>query len=408
MPQENSFPKIYLAIDNCVASKRWSVPADWMNLFADYGVSLVEASADNEIDPLYTEPGYLRDWAEDVLSDATHTGVRVVNLYSGHGTYTTLGLAHPDIRIREKIHHQWLEKMVDLAAYMGTGLGFFCHAFDQRTLNSPERYAAAYKDLVKRFSELAEYADEKGVESIGVEQMYSPHQIPWTVVGANNLVRDCFAVNRKNFYLTIDTGHQIGQKHFAVPDDGALKAAFEQIRIFGRAEGVYLGSAEAEKAIVDGALKGNSDRMLLEISHNDRNRYPWLYAPAEDGDVYRWISNLGAYSPIIHLQQTDGLHSSHEPFRIEDDGDPAKKINGKQLLQALKTAYDRPPNPNMPAPCRKIFLTLELFAGTAELASDIKNKIEDSVRYWRQFIPRDGQPLDVLADKFSDENLRIY
>jgi len=138
------FPRIYLAIDNCVASKRWSVPEEWMNLFADCGVFLVEASADNEIDPLYTEPGYLRDWAEEVQDDAAHTGVKVVNLYSGHGTYATLGLSHPDIRIRERIHHQWLDKMVDLAAGMEAGLGFFCHTFDQRTLNDPKRYATAY------------------------------------------------------------------------------------------------------------------------------------------------------------------------------------------------------------------------------------------------------------------------
>jgi len=148
--------------------------------------------------------------------------------------------------------------------------------------------------------------------------------------------------------------------------------------------------------------------MLLEILHHDREEYPWLYAPQEDGDVYRWVSTLGAYSPIIHLQQTDGLHSSHDPFHIGDDDDPTKKVNGKQLLEALKTAYGRTIDPNMPAPCQDIVLTLDLFGGTAELASDIKNKIKDSVAYWRQFIPRDGQPLDVLVSKVNGENLKIY
>ena len=64
------YPKIYLAIDNCVASKRWCEPAHWMKLFADCGVYYVEASADNEIDPLYTEKSYLSDWADAVLADA--------------------------------------------------------------------------------------------------------------------------------------------------------------------------------------------------------------------------------------------------------------------------------------------------------------------------------------------------
>ncbi|MBO5959805.1 MAG: hypothetical protein J6Q65_06755, partial [Lentisphaeria bacterium] len=81
------YPKIYLGLDNCVASKRWSEPAHWMNLCEKCGVYYVEASADNEIDPLYTTADYLDDWAAAVLADANKTGVKVANLYSGHGTY---------------------------------------------------------------------------------------------------------------------------------------------------------------------------------------------------------------------------------------------------------------------------------------------------------------------------------
>jgi len=49
-------------------------------------------------------------------------------------------------------------------------------------------------------AELAAYAESKGVRNIGVEQMYSPHQLPWTVVGANYLLRDIYDINKKNFY----------------------------------------------------------------------------------------------------------------------------------------------------------------------------------------------------------------
>ena len=48
------YPRIYLAIDNCFASKRWSTPADWMKVISDAGIYYVEASADNECDPLYS------------------------------------------------------------------------------------------------------------------------------------------------------------------------------------------------------------------------------------------------------------------------------------------------------------------------------------------------------------------
>ena len=55
----------------------------------------------------------------------------------------------------------------------------------------------------------------------------------------------------------------------------------------------------------------------------------------------------------------------------------------------------------MPQPVDEICLTLEVFAGTADLPCDIINKITDSVNYWREFIPRDGMTLDELVDRIS-------
>ena len=45
-------PKIYLAIDNCFGSKRWTEPREWMDTIKSLGVYYVEASADTECDPL--------------------------------------------------------------------------------------------------------------------------------------------------------------------------------------------------------------------------------------------------------------------------------------------------------------------------------------------------------------------
>ena len=57
------YPRIYLAIDNCFASKRWSTPADWMKVISDAGIYYVEASADNECDPLYSGTDFTRTGA---------------------------------------------------------------------------------------------------------------------------------------------------------------------------------------------------------------------------------------------------------------------------------------------------------------------------------------------------------
>src|SRR3954471_14295413 len=120
-------PRIHLALDNCFASKRWTEPLEWMQIAHGAGIFCIEASADNECDPLYNTPESLQGWMDSVLSASLQTGVKVVNLYSGHGTYATLGLAHTDTRIRDHIHHNWLEPMIHTAAALDAGLGFFSH-----------------------------------------------------------------------------------------------------------------------------------------------------------------------------------------------------------------------------------------------------------------------------------------
>ena len=90
------YPRIYLAIDNCVFYKRWTRPDEWAEKIFHLGLRYIEASADTELDPLYMGKYYLRDWVESVRDAEQKYGVKGCNLYSGQGTYTTLGLALMD------------------------------------------------------------------------------------------------------------------------------------------------------------------------------------------------------------------------------------------------------------------------------------------------------------------------
>lgn len=193
-------PRIHLAVDNCFASKRWTEPREWMQIAHDAGIFCIEASADNECDPLYNTPDSLQSWLDSVQSASAQIGGKVVNLYSGHGTYATLGLAHPDQRIRDHIQHKWLEPMIRNAAVLGAGLGFFCHAFPQSVLADPSRYAAAEADLFSRLSDLATVAVTQNV-TVSVEQMYSPHQIPWTISGGQQVLKVIYQRNHSPLYL---------------------------------------------------------------------------------------------------------------------------------------------------------------------------------------------------------------
>lgn len=49
-------PRIHLAVDNCFASKRWTKPAEWMQIAYDAGITCIEASADNELIRFTTRP----------------------------------------------------------------------------------------------------------------------------------------------------------------------------------------------------------------------------------------------------------------------------------------------------------------------------------------------------------------
>jgi sugar phosphate isomerase/epimerase len=389
-------PRIYLAIDNCFASKRWTEPLEWARIVEQLGLRYVEASADNECDPLYADAGYLEDWVRTTQSACKQTGVRVVNLYSGHGTYTTLGLAHPDPRIQERILNLWVKVMVANAARLGAGLGFFCHAFNERILQDPLAYAKAEETLYDRLSKLAHYAQECGLKSIGLEQMYSPHQIPWTLEGARRLLGELYRRGGKPFYLTLDTGHQAGQRKFLRPSSRQLRAELQKLRIIGKLDrGLWLGPEVAYTYFRLAATAPEAqEETCLDRVEEEMDRCPYLFASFADGDTYGWLRRFGCYSPIVHLQQTDGNSSSHRPFTEQNNRQGI--IRAEDVLQAMADSYNRPSEPDMPPRCEEIYLTLEIFSGTADLPAEIIEQLAESVAYWRRHIPKDGLRLGEL------------
>ncbi len=393
------FPKIYLAIDNCFASKRWVKPSDWMLLIKQMGVNYIEASADNEIDPLYTKPEYTKRWIIEVKEQEAKHGMKVANLYSGHGTYTTTGLSHYDSEIKQHIQYNWLHKMTENATELNAGLGFFCHAFDQDVLNDPAKFEFTYNELIERLAELSVFADKQGVSSIGVEQMYTPHQPPWTIKGAKKLLEQVYAKSEKPFFITIDVGHQSGQHKFVKPDIQKIVQYIDEYLKNGDLSGKWLGPNSCYQRIQKEKITQSNKHKIAESILTEMEKYPYLFSNKEDSSPYEWISELGCYSPIIHLQQTDGKKSAHLPFTPENNSEGI--IHGDKMLKTLMTAYLRS-NPKTKIPkTDKIFFTVEVFASTAEMPYDIIQKSEKTVEYWREFIPHDGIELDKLVSSLN-------
>ncbi len=339
------YPKIYLSIDNCFASKRWTEPHEWMEIIRDLGLSYVEASADTECDPLYGTPEYLEDWVRKLKDASNRTGVIVSQFYSGHGTYSTLGLSHTDERVGIHMLENWLFPMCEISGQFNANLGFFCHAFPQSVLHDPQRYYDKTNELYFRLGQVAKKALASGCTYAAVEQMYSPNQVPWTIEGAKRLIKSIFTTYHTPFYLTIDVGHQVGQIKY------------------------------------------------LKMDSSDGER-PYLYATQEDCLTQSWLEQLGCYSPIIHLQQTDGLSSRHLAFTQANN--KYGVVKGGSILSSLRRSFEQSDEPDMPPRVDKIYLTLEIFTSAADRSADIIDGLRQSVDYWRQFVPIDGLTLDKL------------
>ncbi len=393
LPKEEymKYPKIYLAIDNCFASKRWTEPEEWMALISSLGLSCAEGSADTECDPLYHGENYLSRWSQKVNAAKEKYNIRMANLYSGHGTYSTLGLAHTDSEVHSRFLNQWLKKMVDVAGTVEAGLGFYCHAFSDFVLQDTERYEQYKQRLIDDLSELAGYAGKTGSRPVGIEQMYTPHQIPWTVEGAKSVLSQVFGQSGAPFYLTIDTGHQIGQRKFLRPNEETLSKIVDVYDSGEFVRGLWVGSKSAIEIFENRKLTKTRRIQLVE---SEMDRFPYLFAGYDDCDPYHWLRELACYSPIIHLQQTDGKSSGHWPFTPENNDigiiEPAK------ILKAIADCYGKIPDNTMPSRVEEIFLTLEIFTGTAAINRDQLEDIRCSVEHWRSFIPKDGLSLDNL------------
>lgn len=384
-------PKIYLGIDNCFASKRWTKPEDWARLIRDLGIFCVECSADTECDPLYMGEDYTARWIERTKDACEKAGVRVVNLYSGHGTYSTLGLAHWDPAVRRRFRDRWIKPQADTARALDAGLGFFTHAFDNSVLQSPQLYGEAVEELISDFANLARYAKEIGLKAMGVEQMYSPHQVPWTVDGAVSLLRSIYEKGQNPFYLTVDVGHMSGQQYFQMPTEETLRAALEEAEKKMLNRRFWVGNDRARELFDRAAAGEISFAVAVDKILELAEQTPYLFAGERDGSPYYWLERVGCFSPIVHLQQNDGKSSPHWPF--DDAHNQNGIIRAEQVLRSLAKSFSQPEDAAMPEKCGEVVLTLEPFISTAgDNYREIQN-LRASAAYWRRFIPEDGMRL---------------
>jgi len=246
---------------------------------------------------------------------------------------------------------------------------------------------------------LAVYAKEQKLKNLAIEQMYTPNQPPWTIEGACEMIRKVFSAFNAPLYITIDTGHANAQRRYLEPGVRHIAAVLRSYREEMRLGTAWLGPKAAYDIIKEAADTSEAiPDLVRELRPKIREqvaRHPWLFAKEEDGDIYRWLEELGPFSPIIHLQQNDGRSSQHLPFTPENN--MVGIIEPRKLFASLAKRYLRPPERDLPSICEEVFLTLEIFPSTAQRPREILDMMQRSVDYWRKFIPEDGIPLDQLV-----------
>lgn len=388
-------PKVILGMDNCYAAKRWIRPAEWMKMIRSLGINYVEASADTECDPLYMGAEFTKDWIEDVKKCSAELGVTVKNVYSGHGTYVTSGITHYDERVIARFRDRWMKKQMDTAQALGAGFGFFAHGFEELLLQDDALYEEKLNGLYDTLAELASYAKEIGMRYVGVEQMYSPHQPPWTIDGVAKLLREVYRRSGAPFYITADLGHMNGQQYFVKPDENYIREKITLARAGKPAKKVWLGSGEARRFYLAAASGEMDEDAAVKAILADVEAHPNLFSQPCDWNIDEWVRRMGCYSPIMHLQQSDGKSSPHWPFSREYNEKGV--VKAENVLRALIASYAQPDDSEMPPKCDEIVLTFEPFISTAGNTYDLLDELKESVAYWRKYVPEDGMRLSEVA-----------
>ena len=155
-------PRVYLAIDNCFGSKRWTRPREWAAIVRDLGLAYVEASADNECDPLYSTPEYMADWraevraAQESSACGWRTSIPVTARTAPSDWRTRIPRARPFAGSMAQTHGR-------PCCRVGRGVGLLhsCR-FRRPCSRTLAPTSQAQEDLYDRLATLARYACDRG------------------------------------------------------------------------------------------------------------------------------------------------------------------------------------------------------------------------------------------------------
>lgn len=250
-----SYQTIYLVGNNGFTVQDHPEPEEWIRPIRKAQLKHLEFFADH-LDPIFYANVIKKksEYLQTILKWLEDEGVSVASVTTGRLSYLTNGLSHPYADMRAE-GLRWCEGLAKLAKALGTK--HIGGHFDYITLKDLERRPAeAVTRQLEGLLKLAAVCAKQGIESIFLEQMYTPSLKPYTINEADRIIEYLNERAAVRFDILVDTGHA--------------------------------------------ALVPRGDR-----NHSNR-----------DKDPYIWMSHKypGVKKLWVHCQQTDREHTRHWPF----------------------------------------------------------------------------------------------
>ncbi len=129
---------------------------------------------------------------------------------------------------------------------------------------------------------------------------------------------------------------------------------------------------QIEQLMRDGSATAAPIRLCLDVGHQCV-----AGSVAAREDPYRWLEQLGARTPIVHLQQSDLDGDHHWPFTAEHNA--GGRIDADRVLEAL----DR-------SGAEHVDLILEVIHPFEAPDDQVLDELEESAGYWHDALGRHG------------------
>jgi len=251
----------------------------------------------------------VKEVVEETLDAARDYGVKIHSTFTGLAAYSFNLLMHPNPGMRADAL-DWYEQAVRVAGmFKAEATGGHVAAMSWRDHRDPERRKYLLDCLIEALKYLSGLGKKHGLKMLLWEPMPVAREPPATLEEAKKLIK------------RVNEGASIPVKY------------------------------------------------CIDLGHACN---PWT-DKKEDLDPYAWLRSLGAESPCIHVQQTDGLMDRHWPFTEEYNSKGI--IKPDKVLEALKESGSS-----------GNYLFLEIIHPFEYREDKVLEELEKSVKYWKDFI----------------------